>query len=87
MHVGLEAQMLGQEVVRHIDKNCINQLIKLTLWLTINSNWLMILMIWSFVGQLSSKEVVEWRTATGNAATVATATFYVVKDNKAEKIP
>jgi hypothetical protein len=28
----------------------------------------------------------EWRTAIGNAATVATATIYVVKDNKAEKI-
>jgi hypothetical protein len=28
----------------------------------------------------------QWRTATGNAATVVTATFYVVKDNKAEKI-
>jgi hypothetical protein len=29
----------------------------------------------------------QWGPATGNAATVATATFYVVKDNKAEKIP
>jgi hypothetical protein len=29
----------------------------------------------------------QWRTATGNVATVATATFIVVKDNKAEKIP
>jgi hypothetical protein len=28
----------------------------------------------------------QWRTATGNAATVATATYFIVKDNKAEKI-
>jgi hypothetical protein len=30
---------------------------------------------------------IQWGPATGKAATVATATFYVVKDNKAEKIP
>jgi hypothetical protein len=29
----------------------------------------------------------QWGSATGITATVATATFYVVKDNKAEKIP
>jgi hypothetical protein len=29
----------------------------------------------------------QWRTATGNAATVASATFCVAKYNKAEKIP
>jgi hypothetical protein len=30
---------------------------------------------------------VQWGYATGNAVPVATATFYVLKDNKAEKIP
>jgi hypothetical protein len=34
-----------------------------------------------------SNHVCQWGSATGIAATVATATFYVVKNNKAEKIP
>jgi hypothetical protein len=38
----------------------------------------------SVVGRIDA--MAEWRTATGNAATVATAKFYVVKDNKAENI-
>jgi hypothetical protein len=29
----------------------------------------------------------QWGCTTGNAAPVATATFYVLKENKAEKIP
>jgi hypothetical protein len=34
-----------------------------------------------------SGHVIQWGSTTGIAATVATATFYVLKENKAEKIP
>jgi hypothetical protein len=36
-----------------------------------------------FIEQIVIEYINQWRTATGNATTVATATFDVVKDNKA----